>query len=140
MANTSNSEEKEANKTIAEAYAHRIWNEKDLDAINELVDQKCIIHSMLGDFQGCDSLKKVVQAWLSGFPDLAVKNTAVICEKDLVVIHWQARGTHRGEFKGIKPAGKPVSYAGVTIYRISQSKIIEYWSYLDMKHLLEQIS
>jgi len=140
MTKTINIDEKEANKAIAEVYAHRIWDDKDLSAINELLDQKCIIHSSLGDFHGPESMEKVVQAWLIGFPNLAVKNTAVICDKDLVVLQWQAQGTHQGEFKGIKPTGKLVSYAGVTIYRISQSKISEYWSYLDMQYLLKQIS
>jgi hypothetical protein len=140
MTSVNKIDDKEAIKAIAEAYASRIWDEKDLNAIDELLDKKCIIHSLLGDFHGPESMKKVVHTWLSGFPDLAVKNAAVICEKDLVVLHWQAQGTHQGEFKGIKPTGKPVSYAGVTIYRISQSKINEYWSYLDMQHLLKQIS
>ena len=85
-------------------------------------------------------MKKIVQSWLTGFPDLVVKNTAIICENDLVVIHWHARGSHQGEFKGIKPTGKTVDYAGATIYRIQEEKIIEYWAYVDMQHLLMQIA
>ncbi len=127
-------------KEIAESYVHRVWENKDLRAIDELVDQKCIIHSLLGDFHGPESMKKVVQAWLTGFPNLTVKNIAVIGEDDLVAIHWHVRGSHLGEFKGIKPSGKSVSYSGVTIYRIDQGKIVEYWAYIDMQHLLKQIS
>ncbi len=127
-------------KQVAEIYAHRIWDNKDLTAVDELFHEKCVVHSLLGDFYGPESMKNVIQAWLKGFPDLVVKNTAIIAEKDLVVIHWQARGSHQGEFKGIKPTGKSISYAGVTIYRINQSKIVEYWAYLDMQHLLKQIS
>lgn len=127
-------------KKLVEIYAHRIWDEKDLRAIDELIHQKCVIHSLLGDFYGPKAMKNVVEAWLNGFPDLVVKNKSVICEQDLVVIQWQAHGTHQGEFKGIKPTGKSISYAGVTIYRVHQDKIVEYWAYLDMKHLLDQIS
>lgn len=127
-------------KMVAESYAHRIWDEKDLSAVDDLLHQKIVIHSLLGDFHGPESMKKVVLAWLFGFPDLTVKNTAVICDQDLVAIHWQARGSHQGEFKGLKPTGKDVSYAGVTIYRVNEAKIIEYWAYIDMQHLLKQIS
>lgn len=127
-------------KELVETYAHRIWDEKDLKAIDELIHQKCVIHSLLGDFYGPKAMENVVEAWLNGFPDLVVKNKSLICEQDRVVIQWQAHGTHQGEFKGIKPTKKSVSYAGVTIYRVHHNKIIEYWAYLDMKHLLDQIN
>jgi len=124
---------------IAETYSQRIWNDKDLTAIDDLVHPDCIIHSLLGNFHGRAALKKIVQTWLKGFPDLHVKNIAVIADKDLVAIHWEANGTHQGEFKGVPASNKPISYAGVTIYRIRNGQIIEYWAYLDMQHLLKQI-
>lgn len=127
-------------KDIAEAFTRRIWNERDLNAVDELVDENVITHSLLGDFYGTVALKTVMHTWLVGFPDLVVKNSAVISENDRVVIQWQAHGSHLGEFKGLKPTGKRVSYAGVTIYHIHDGKICEYWAYLDMQHLLQQIS
>ncbi len=126
-------------KNIAEEYAYKIWDKKDLSAIQDLLHPKIIIHSLLGNYQGQEAMKNVIDAWLTGFPDLSVKNMATIGEQDLIVIQWQANGTHQGEFKNIKPTGKSISYEGVTIYRISDSKITEYWAYLDMQHLLNQI-
>lgn len=55
------------------------------------------------------------------------------------MIQWRAQGTQSGEFKGIKPTGKSISYEGVTIYKIFHNKITEYWAYLDKDHLLNQI-
>lgn len=127
-------------KRIAEAYSHRVWNKKDISAINELIDPNLAIHSPLGDFQGRESLKKIVQEWLKGFPDLFVINTATVCEHDLVVMQWKAQGSHRAEFRGMPPSGKSIAYNGVTIYRIRDGKITEYWTYLDMQHLLNQLS
>lgn len=127
-------------KRIAEEYAERVWNHKDLSAIDEFLSRECVIHSLLGDFYGPKSMKKIVQTWLSGFPDLIVNNTEVVAENDFVVIHWRAQGSHQGEFKGLPGTGKPVFYSGATIYRIRQDKIVEYWAYLDMQHLLAQIS
>ena len=126
-------------KEIAEGYANKIWNEKDINAIDKLVHQDVVIHSLLGDFNGTKAMKEVVQAWLKGFPDLIVKNDLVISENDIVSIQWRAQGTHQGEFKGRQQTGKQVSYSGVTVYRIKYDKIIEYWAYLDTQHLLSQI-
>lgn len=126
-------------KEIAEKYANKVWNDKEVSAIDRFVHKDVLIHSLLGDFRGTQAMKEVVQAWLKGFPDLSVKNELIISENDLVSIQWSAQGTHKGEFKGKKPTGKPVSYSGVTVYRIKNDQIIEYWAYLDMQHLLSQI-
>lgn len=126
-------------KSVAEEYAQRIWGKKDLVAIDELLDPQIVIHSLLGDFQGKACMKKVVQEWLEGFPDLMVRNIATLSNHELAVIHWRAEGTHRGEFKRIPATGKPIAYSGVSIYRVQNRKIAEYWGYLDMQHLLQQI-
>ena len=126
-------------KDVAKTFVRRVWDEKDVSAIDDLVHKEAVLHSILGNFHGCEAMKKVVRTWLAGFPDLVVKNVAFICEDDLVAVHWQAQGSHQGEFKGINPTGKPVSYAGVTIYHIKEGKIVEYWAYLDMQHVLEQL-
>ena len=126
-------------KQVAEEYANKIWNQKEIGIIDRLVHKDVLIHSLLGDFRGTQAMKEVVQAWLKGFPDLSVKNEVIISENDLVSIQWSAKGIHKGEFKGKKPTGKPVSYHGATVYRIKNSQIIEYWAYLDMQHLFSQI-
>ncbi len=126
-------------KRIAEDYANTVWNAKEISVIDRLIHNDILIHSLLGDFRGTQAMKEVVQAWLKGFPDLSVKNEFIISENDLVSIQWSANGTHKGEFKGKKPTGKSVAYSGVTVYRIKDSKIIEYWAYLDMQHLFSQI-
>lgn len=133
------SENREPPQSIAISYAQRVWEDKDFEAIDDLIDPSCVIHSLLGDFYGPASMKTVVTAWLVGFPNLKVNNLSVISERDLVVIQWRAQGTHTGIFKKIQPTGRTVDYSGVTVYRIHHAKIIEYWAYIDMKSLLDQL-
>lgn len=128
------------NKTIAESYANRLWNDKDINVIDELMGQNVVIHSLLGDFHGIKGMKNIAKVWLHGFGDLHVHNDIVIGENDLVSIQWRVHATHTGEFKGIEPTGKSVAYSGVTVYRIQEGKIIEYWAYIDMQHLLQQMA
>lgn len=126
-------------KAVAKEYADRVWGKKDLHAIDELVDSNVIIHSLLGNYQGLDSMKKIVQSWQAGFPDLKVETIAVACENDRVFIQWKAKATHTGVFKGIAPTSRAVNYEGVSIYRVNMGKIIEYWAYVDMLHIIEQL-
>lgn len=126
-------------KEIAENYANKVWNDRDITIVDKVFHKDVVIHSRLGDFHGPQAMKDVVHAWLRGFPDLRVENDSITAENDLVTIHWRASGTHKGEFKGRQPTGKTISYSGVTLYRIKEGKIVEYWAYLDMQQLINQI-
>jgi predicted ester cyclase len=50
-----------------------------------------------------------------------------------------ARGTHQGEFMGIAPTGKPVSFSAIDVVRIADGKIVERWSQADNLALLQQL-
>ena len=63
-----------SSKEIAEEYAHQVWNEKQISAIDRFVHQDAVIHSLLGNYHGTKAMKEVVQAWLKGFSDLRVDN------------------------------------------------------------------
>lgn len=126
-------------KEIARQYAEAVWNEKNLKAIERLVHDRVHIHSLLGDYSGKFAMQQVVETWLTAFPNLQVKEEQVMAEGDLVSIQWQAQGTHQGPFKGYEPTGKRVHYKGTTVYRIQDGLIVEYWAYLDMQFLLQQL-
>jgi predicted ester cyclase len=48
-------------------------------------------------------------------------------------------GTHTGEFNGIQPSGKKVSYGSMTFLRILDDKIVKHWGLLDLPTVLKQI-
>lgn len=127
-------------KATARKFSHQVWNIKDLSAIDELLHPDVVIHSLLGDFRGADHMRTVAETWLQAFPDLIVKHSSIIHQNDLVAIQWSAKGTHKGVFKGYEPTGKEITYSGMTLYRIRDDKIVEYWAYLDMQHICQQIS
>jgi predicted ester cyclase len=127
-------------KQLVSEYTTRIWDKQDLSAVDELLHPEIVIHSALGDFKGIASMKHIVEKWIGGFPDLQVTNNLFLLDGEMVTVQWQAKGTHQGEFKGVKASGKPIAYSGVTLYRVKGSKIVEYWAYLDMHHLMSQIN
>ena len=126
-------------KKVAISYAHAVWDDQDITAIDRFFHPEAIIHSVLGDYKGSTAIKEVIQTWLHAFPDLKVTNTAVFGEEDRVAIQWKAQGTHKGMFKNIGPTDKQIHYQGVTIYQVQDERIIAYWVYIDMNDLLRQI-
>ncbi len=65
------------------------------------------------------------------FPDFELRSEDVIAEGDKVAVRWTARGTHRGEFLGVAPTCKGLTWTGVTIFRIGVGRIVEGWWTVD---------
>ena len=60
------------------------------------------------------------------YPDLKLTVEKQIAEDEWVATCITARGTHKGEWMGIKPTGKAVTYTGVNINKIVNGLIVEH--------------
>jgi predicted ester cyclase len=75
--------------------------------------------------------KVLWQAFITAFPDLNHTIDEIIAEGDMVSTRETIRGTHKGEFQGIPPTGKTITLSAICLWRISEGKIVEYWSDAD---------
>jgi len=73
------------------------------------------------------------------FPDVRLTIEDMVAEGDKVAVRWAWSGTHRGEYMGIAPTGKEVTYTGITIHRITGGKIVESWDEVDNLGLMQQL-
>ena len=128
------------NKSIIERYMEQVWNQKNTAIIKDLFAAEAKIHSPLGNYQSVQAMKETVEKWLKAIPDLQVSLLNTLEENDLVVSHWQAKGTHQHDFNEIAAKGNPVEYQGVTMYRMENGQVTEYWAYLDSWTLQSQMS
>jgi hypothetical protein len=48
-------------------------------------------------------------------------------------------GTHRGEFQGIPPTDKQVTFSGIEVDRMVGGKVEEHWVELDLLGLMQQL-
>lgn len=76
---------------------------------------------------------------LSAFPDLRYTVDDAIAEGDKVVLRITARATHQGEFQGIPPTGRQVTWTEIHIGRLANGKLVEHWGNVDQLGLLQQI-
>ena len=61
------------------------------------------------------------------YPNLRVTVEGQIAEGDIVVTWWTMRGTHLGEFGGVKSTGKAIELKGVNVQMIRDDRILEQW-------------
>ena len=88
---------------------------------------------------GIDAFTQFTSAFFTAFPDLATTIEDLMAEGDKVAVRQTWRGTHTGNFLGIPPTGKQVTFTSIEVYRVSGGKLAEEWVELDMHGLLQQL-
>ena len=63
----------------------------------------------------------------------------LIAEGDRVVIRDCVTGTHQGEYMGIPPTGKFITYNEIFILRFANGRIAETWGTVDVLSQLRQL-
>jgi steroid delta-isomerase-like uncharacterized protein len=84
--------------------------------------------------------KQFIIAITNAFPDVHHDIVDMVAEgEDKVAIRFDVTGTHKGEFQGILPSGKKISFDGMEFFTIIDGKIREIWVSEDMMGLMQQI-
>ena len=129
----------EQNKAQVRRVFEEVYNRGDLAVIDEVAASDLIIHASSQDIHGREGAKQYVAALRVGFPDLHFTVEDQIAEGDMVVTRWTARGTHAGEFQGIRPTGRAIHLAGSDIDRIIDGRTVECWAHVDELGLMQQL-
>jgi predicted ester cyclase len=115
----------EDNKAVFRRWCEVI-SQNRLDRVEEIIAPDEIDHALPpGVPPGLEGVKQIFTLLHTAFPDLQIQIDDLIAEGDQVVGRITARGTHQGEFMGIAPTGKPVSFNAIDVVRIAGGKIVE---------------
>ena len=86
-----------------------------------------------------ENKKEFLAPFTKAFPDLRRNIVDMVAEGDKVAVSINVTGTYKGEFQGIPPTGKQVSFTAMDILTIIDGKITEEWATADMIGLMQQI-
>ena len=108
--------------------------------IDEVVEPDVLIRTPLPvEATGARALKEVWVKLLRAFPDLHVTVEDLIAEGDKVVSRNTVTGTHRGEYMGLPPTDKSVTYNEIFVFRFVNARIAETWGVVDVLSQLKQL-
>jgi steroid delta-isomerase-like uncharacterized protein len=108
--------------------------------IDEVVQPNVVFHAPVPTgATGAQALKQVWPVLLRAFPDLHVTVEDLIEEGDKVACRNTVTGTHQGEYKGLPPSGKSVTYNEIFICRFTGGKIAEIWGVVDVFSQMKQL-
>jgi steroid delta-isomerase-like uncharacterized protein len=110
------------------------------ETIDELVDPDALIRTPLPiQATGAQALKEVFARLHRAYPDLYITVEDVIEEGDKVVGRNTVTGTHQGEYMGLQPTGRSVTYNEIFIFRFTGGRIAETWGVVDVLSQLKQL-
>jgi steroid delta-isomerase-like uncharacterized protein len=132
-----------SNKRLARE-AIQIWTTGDLGAADEIYASDYVNHQHHDpndprDLHGLEAMKAFAAEFRQAFPDFHDSIDIQLAEGEMVVTRFTSRGTHRDTFMGAEPTNRDLSCTGITIDRISKSKIVESWASWDMLGMMQQL-
>jgi steroid delta-isomerase-like uncharacterized protein len=129
----------EQQKMIIQHWVEEAWNNGNLAVADEVYSADYFLHDPARPIQGTEALKHFVSTFQTGYPDLHVTVEDMISQGDKLVWRYTVRGTHKGEFMGIAPTGKPITLTGILISRFVDGKVVEDWNNYDALGMLQQL-
>ncbi len=118
-----------------------VFNLPNLTKAQNLIAPDYIDHNPVNpkSLSGIEGLMHTSKLFRTGFPDLVIAIEDLIVGRDRIVARIRMRGTHQGEFMGLKPTGKQINVSAVEIYATDGEKISERWGNLDGIALFRQL-
>lgn len=121
-------------------YVERIWNRKELDALDELASADYRRHLGPSEPSIDRAAQKLrLQSLQRALPDVHFSIDDLIAEGDRVVFRVTVRATQRGDMFGVAATGKAVAFSAIDILRFEGGRIVEHWGFGDSAALLRQL-
>jgi steroid delta-isomerase-like uncharacterized protein len=132
----------EENKALAHRFHMDIFQQGNLAAVDQLISPDFVWHAPATPpewVQGPEGVRQAATELCTAYPDLDITHEDTLAEGDRVMIRWIMRGTHNGPLMGIPATGKPVTVAGIDVFRLAGGQIVELWQNFDQLGMLQQL-
>jgi steroid delta-isomerase-like uncharacterized protein len=115
------------------------YNSTNLDAFNDVLADECVLVRDEEKARGREAIKGVLGKLRRAFPDIQYRVDDVVDAGNMLALRWEAVGTHRGEYLGVPATGRPISYTGITLYRLNDGRVDRIWVTADLLSLMRRM-
>jgi steroid delta-isomerase-like uncharacterized protein len=116
-------------------------NAKDMDHLQSLHSKDVIFYQGPSEvaLKGWDYVRDRAQVFWTAFPDYRIKINDLHVDGNIVIMEFNATGTHTGQLLGYGPSGNKLDFDSCLVFRISRGKIVNYTTYVDMATVLHAL-
>ena len=131
----------ERNKAVSRRWIE-VFNERDDAAEADVRTQNYVAYapvSLEPTPLDSETWTRFLSGFVEAFPDLRITVEDAVGEGDLVAQRVHFAGTHAGEFQGLPPTHKEVTFSGLELNRFVDGRVAEHWFQMDSLTLLQQV-
>jgi predicted ester cyclase len=136
----SNSTVGDAAIAVVRRNTEEVQGKGDWAVFDELWSDQAVDHTPqpgAGDDKA--GVKGLYLAIRESFPDFTPEIHWQIAADDMVTTFKTYHGTHNGDFLGVAPTGKKVSFITVDVMRVVDGKITDHWGAATLLDLMQQL-
>jgi steroid delta-isomerase-like uncharacterized protein len=126
-----------------EATARRFYTETvagHFDTYSQFIAADVVDHDPAPDQKpGLQGIIDLNKGFIAAFPDLKVDIQLVVAKGDYVTVYSEVKGTHKGDFLGVKATDKPIDFTSIDIWHFRDGKLQEVWHVEDIFSVMVEI-
>jgi steroid delta-isomerase-like uncharacterized protein len=129
-----------SSELLVRRFYDELWNDWRLHLVDELLSENIRFRGSLGSVcEGRAAFRDYVRRVRDAFPDWHNQIDELFSTGDRAAARLTWTGTHAGEFLGIPPTGRRVSYVGAALFRVAGGRIADAWVVGDTQRLWQAI-
>ena len=129
----------EYNKQLIRRFYAEVVGGGDYSDLDSFVASDYVDHNAAEGGCGSEVVRAHLEAIRMTLPEFEIQIEDTFAEGDYVITRVTGRGTHLGEWMGIKPTGREVRLKGINIDRVDHGRITEHWGEADTIGMLVQM-
>ena len=131
---------KEQNKEMVRRYYSEVVNEAKLDELADFLSPDYVeVHNNRRYSVGIKGAKEHIVGVHETYRNLQISVERQIAEGDWVVTQITVRGSHVGDWLGMKPTGRHVEFTGVNVDKVVAGRIVEHGGATNMLEPLLEV-
>jgi steroid delta-isomerase-like uncharacterized protein len=89
---------------------------------------------------GAQAVGQLLSGMFKGFPDFTVEVVKTHHSDDAVILEVKMKGTHLGDWAGLKPTGREMNVPVACIFEFDGNRLVCEKVYFDMATLMNQLT
>lgn len=114
-------------KEIVKRFYEKIISQNRIEEVSQYVSHDCCVkNGFQSIYIGVEGMQEHIRLTKLTYPDYTMNIINQFADGDYVISYFLMEGTHKGEWIGIKPTNKKLSFTGVNIDKVVDGKIVEH--------------
>ena len=111
------------------------------DSLDHWISENFIDHSPDPNIKttGIQGLKDMIKMYHEAFPEMKQNIMSMWADNDMVIAHFNMKGTNSGAMGPMPATNKSMDVNGVDIVRFENGKAVEHWGYFEEGKMMQQL-